>query len=229
MQLMMSALGAVIMVSICGLGAFFIIADERHGHGAEASEMVVTQPATTRDIGSRAVDPRPLTADEVFPDSEIRVVPGGSPYRVVKVEVGDDCGDATTGLLGALLRDYGCSQFVRSTMMAPDEGYLVTAGIVNLTDGGGANVVHEQVRSLVDTGRGTFAGMAVGSGTEPVELTTAQVSWHARGHFLVYCVVARLDKQIIRDDDRQAQRIVYDLVESHLRDGVIGRRAAAAG
>jgi len=226
MQLLMSALGAVIMVSICGLGAFFIIADERRGHGAEASEMVMTPQAVTRDIGSRAVDARPLTADEVFPHTAIRLAPGASPYRVEMTHAGDDCTAATTGALGALLLRHGCSQFVRATMIAPDEGYVVTAGIFNLTDEQGANAVHEQVKALVDTGHGTFAGMAVGPGTESVELTSAQVSWHVRGHFLVYCVIARPDGQIIRDDDRPAQRIVYDMVESYLRDGVIGRRTS---
>src|SRR4051794_11478469 len=35
MQLLMSALGTVIMLALCGLSGFFVVAAERRGHGAE--------------------------------------------------------------------------------------------------------------------------------------------------------------------------------------------------
>ena len=226
MQLLMSALGGVIMLSICGLGGFFIIADERRGHGAQAAELTsaVLRPAPSRDITSRKVDPRPLSTSEVFPGTAIHV-PGAGPYRIQSTHDDSDCDVATTGRLGELLDRYGCSQFVRATLSAPTEGYVVTTGIFNLADERGATAVHEEIKPLVDSGTGSFAGMAVGPGTEPVELPSAQVGWQVRGHYLVYCVIARPDGQIIRDDDPYAERILIDMIGSHLRDGVIGRRA----
>jgi hypothetical protein len=229
MQLMLSALGAVIMLSICGLSAFFIIADERRGHGAEAAEVTAAQPsAQTRDISSRTVDARALSTDEVFPASILEVSPGAAPYQVRMTHIDTDCHVATTGKLGVLLDAYGCSQFVRATMAAPTDGYTVTAGIFNLTDELAATTVRDRIKPMVDSGAGSFAGMAAGPGTAPVELPSAQVGWHVRGHFLVYAVIARPDGRIIADDDANARRILFDMIESHLRDGVIGRRATSA-
>ncbi len=225
MQLLMSALGGVIMLSICGLGGFFIIADERRGNGAQAAQIAAAAP--TRDISSRKVDPRPLSTSEVFPDTEIYIPGAAAPYRVQSTHDDSDCDVATTGQLGELLDGYGCSQFVRATLAAPTEGYVVTTGIFNLADERGATAVHEKIKALVDSGTGSFAGMAVGPGTEPVELPSAQVGWHVRGHYLVYCVIARPDGQIIRDDDPHAERILIDMIGAHLRDGVIGRRVAS--
>jgi hypothetical protein len=225
MQLLMSALGAMIMFAVCGLSAFVIIADERRGHGAEASEVTARPSASLHDISSRAVDAAPLAVEEVFPTSEISVVPGAAPYQVRMTHIDTDCHIATTGKLGALLDRHGCNQVVRATMVAPGEGYVVTAGIFNLTDEAATKTVLAQVKLLVDSGQGSFAGMAVGVGTEPVGLKSAQVGWHSRGHFIVYCVIARPDGQVIHDDDPTAQRIVVDLIESYLRQGVIGRRA----
>jgi hypothetical protein len=229
MQLLMSALGGVIMLSICGLGGFFIIADERRGNGAAAAEIsaAVLPPVPTRDITSRKADPRPLSTSEVFPGTEIHVPGAAAPYRVQSTHVDSDCHVATTGRLGELLDGYGCSQFVRATLSAPTDGYVVTTGIFNLADERGATAVHDRIKPLVDSGTGSFAGMAAGPGTEPVELPSAQVGWHVRGHYLVYCVIARPDGQIIRDDDPHAERILIDMIGSHLRDGVIGRRATA--
>jgi hypothetical protein len=226
MQMLMSGLGALIMTGICGLSGFFIIADERRGHGAEAAVVTAAAPAG-RDISTREVDPEPLTVDEVFAQRDLAIVPGASPYVVRMRHIDTDCNIATSGSLGDLLQKQGCTQVVRATMVAPIEGYPVTAGILNLADEAGAAAAAGQIKSIVDGDRGSFAGMVVGPGTEPVGKPTAQVSWHTRGHYLVYCVVARPDGEIVRDDDPYARRIVFDLIESYLRDGVIGRRGLA--
>jgi hypothetical protein len=36
--MLISGLGAMIVISICGLSGFFVVADERRGHGAEVAE-----------------------------------------------------------------------------------------------------------------------------------------------------------------------------------------------
>ena len=226
MQLLMTGLGAVILTGICGLIAFFIVADERHGGPARTRSSAVAAAVTFRDISSRAVDAAPLSVAEVFPQSEIRMIAGAAPYRVHMTHIDTDCHLATTGEMGRLLAASGCSQVVRATMTAPGSGYRVTAGIFNLTDESRAQKVVDGVKPLVDTGAGSFAAVAAQPGTEPSDPASAQVGWHARGHFLVYCVITRPDGQVIPDGDLSAERIVHDLIESYLREGVVGRRAS---
>jgi hypothetical protein len=222
----MSGLGALIMMGVCGLSGFFIIADERRGHGAEAAEVATIRPAVAvRDLGSRRADPLPLRVDEVFGQPEIAIVPGAEPYRVRMTHIDTDCHTATTGNLGDLLDRHGCSQVVRASMVAPIDDYLVTAGVFNLTDEAGATSVSAKIKPFVDGGRGSFGGLAVGLGGEPVAQPAAQVGWHTRGHYLVYCVIVRPDGEAVRAGDPYAQRIVFDLIESYLRDEVLARRA----
>lgn len=224
MQLLMSGLAAVIMTGICGLSAFFVIADERHARSATRAA-AATPPAVVRDITSRATDPQPLTSDEVFGQPEIAMVPGASPYRLLLRHIDGDCRVAATGDLDDLLQEHGCSQVVRATLIAPVAGYPVTAGVFNLADEDAARSVSRRLKALVEGGDGRVAGMAVDDATRPLESPVTQVSWHTRGHFLVYCVIARPDGRIIADDDPYAQRIVFDLVETHLRRDVLDRRA----
>ena len=49
----------------------------------------------------------------------------------------------------------------------------------------------------------------------------------SRGHFLVYCVIARVDGQPIGANDQAAQKILSDVIELHLRGAVLDKRAAA--
>jgi hypothetical protein len=228
MQLLMSGLGALIMLGVCGLSGFFIVADERHARSSTRAGVVTPAPVAVRDISSQTSDPQSLTTSEVFPQPRITMVPGASPYRVRLRNIDSDCTVATTGALGDLLLRHGCSQVVRATLMAPVEGYPVTAGIFNLRDGAAAASADLEVEALVGGGDGSFSGMPVDDATRPLESSSAQVSWITRGHYLIYCVIARPDGQIVRDDDPFAKRIVFDLVESYLREDILGRRAAAA-
>jgi hypothetical protein len=215
MQLLMSGLGAVIMLAICGLTGFFIIADERHGHDVPATG----PPAGTgRATVTQAMDPTPLTLEEVFPANEVRLVSDPAPYSIGMSHIDTDCATAAVGTLAAVLREHACSQVVRAGMTAPYGGYQVTAGIFNLADDVGAAQVGEQARQLVETGDGTFAAML--SGPQPL----VQVGWHERGHFLVYCVIARPDGEVVHDDDPYARQITAELVESYLGEQVVGRR-----
>lgn len=227
MQLLMSGLGALIMMGVCGLSAFFVVVDERHARSSPRA----TPPAAAvvRDVSSRARNARPLTTTEVFPQPRIAMVPGASPYRLRMRDGDDDCAAASTGRMAELLTRSGCSQVVRGTLIAPVQGYPVTAGVFNLPDSDAARSVARQVGDLVDAGEGSFTGMAVDDATRPVESSATQVSWHTRGHYLIYCVVARPDGRIVRDDDPFAQRIVFDLVESYLPGTVLGRTAAPVG
>jgi hypothetical protein len=226
LQALMSGLGALIVLGICGLSGFFIVADERRGDGDAVA--ATHSPEDIQRIRARATDPRPLTLTEVFPAGEVRTVAGSTPYRVGMVHIDSDCGIATTGQLGAVLDAYGCTQVVRADIAPPVGGYQVTAGLFNLVDAAGADRAGAEVRQMVESGGGTFAVMAAGGpGTDPLNQPPAQVAWHERGHYLVYCVIARPDGELIRDDDPYAERFTTDLVESYLGDQIIGRRALA--
>jgi hypothetical protein len=224
MQALMSGLGALIVLSICGLSGFFIIAEERRGDGDAVA--ATRSPEDIQRIRARATDPRPLTLNEVFPGGEIRPAPGASPYQVGTVHIDSDCQIATTGQVGAVLDAYGCSQVVRADITAPYGGYQVTAGLFNLVDAPGADRAGAEIRGLVESGGGTFAVMSAGGpGTDPLAQPLAQVSWHELGHFLVYCVIARPDGTVVHDGDQDAERITTDLVQSYLGDQIIGHRA----
>jgi hypothetical protein len=213
MQLLMSGLGAV-----CGLSGFFVVATERRGYGSEATGRTA---GTGRTIASQAIDETPLTLEEVFPTAEVRLVSGAAPYSIGLTNIDADCGIAAVGALGAVLQDHACSQVVRAGMTAPYGGYQVTAGIFNLQDETGAAQVGEEAGQLVEAGDGTFAAL---SSDHPGVQPLVQVGWHERGHYLVYCVIARPDGEVVRDDDPYARRITADLVESYLGEQVVGRR-----
>jgi hypothetical protein len=223
LQLLMSGLGALIMVGICGLSGFFIIADERRGLADDAA---APTPMTNRELASRALDPAPLSLNEVFPAKQIRLAPAPAPYTVSMTHIDTDCDVATIGALGAVLGGYGCSQVVRAGMTAPYAGYEVTAGIFNLADEAGATQVSDHVRTLVETGEGSFAAMAASAapGLEPKEQPLSQVGWQSSGHYLLYCVISRPDNGVVLDDDPNAQRISADLLEQYLDSEIIGAR-----
>ncbi|GAA0795476.1 hypothetical protein Sya03_34970 [Spirilliplanes yamanashiensis] len=225
MQLVMVGIAAAIMLGVCGLSAFIIVADERRGR--EISTAAVAPPKLTDrvDISSRTVDPAPLTVDEVFPRSSLVVA--DRTYRVEMTHSDKDCHIAASGAAATLLDSLGCSQVIRSTLRAPEDGYLLTTGVFNLADEPGATLAHDQIKAILDSGRGRLTGMTAGSGTEALGVAPAQFGWHTRGHFLVYCVLVRADAQPIVDGDPAARRILYDAVELHLREGVLGKRAGA--
>jgi hypothetical protein len=222
-QLVIGGLSAVVLLAVCGLGSYFMVADERQGLAARDS---AAEPTTlARDISGRIVDPVPLTEAEVFPGRQIVIDSKEPAYQVLKTQAATDCTTAATGEINGLLAELGCNQVIRGTLRSPTGGYLVTAGLFNLADAAGASWAHEKIKPIVDGGKGRFQGLAAGKGTEAVALASAQAGWHVRGHFLVYCVIAKTDGTAIGDNDPYAQQILYDMIELHLRGGVLERWA----
>ncbi|MFG1607366.1 hypothetical protein [Actinoplanes sp. NPDC049265] len=222
---MMTGLGALIMVSLVGLSAFLVIADERRGLGApDNGTMAAESPYA---ISSRHLDPEPLSLTEVFSGAEVRLRSGDAPYRVTLTHIDNVCETASTGAIGPLLRQAGCSQVIRASMTAPYGNYQVTAGVFNLTDAPAAARVGDRIRPLVELGSGSFAAMAAGAapGSDPMARPGSQVGWHDRGHYLVYCVISRPDTIPIAADDPYARQITADLLDTYLSGEVIGARA----
>jgi hypothetical protein len=224
-QVLLGTLGAIVLLTVCGLSSWMIVLDERKGTDARAAAV---PEATTvpRDITSRIADPKPLAAKEVFPTTEIVINPVEPPYRVLKSQAVRDCGIAAAGQIAKLLRDLGCNQVVRATLRSPTGDYLVTGGVFNLEDKAGSEFAREKIRPIVNDGKGRFAGMIAGKGTEPIATSSAHVGWDIRGHYLIYCVIARADGKKFADGDPYAKQILYDIVEMHLRDKVLEKRAS---
>jgi hypothetical protein len=219
-QALTKALATLIVVAVFGLTAFFIVADERRdGSSAGASAV---DPLT-----SRAGDPAPLTLQEVFPDTAEVRPPGGAPaYQVTMAHIDSQCGIATIGTLGSLLDRHGCSQVVRASLTAPYGDYQVTTGLFNLADANGASALDAELRHVVETGDGSFAGMAAGEpGSDPAAPAATQVGWHARGHYLLYCVITHTNGAVVPNDDPNAARITADLIDNYLDAGVLTRRS----
>ena len=224
-QFLTTGLAALIVLALTGLIGYFIVAEAQRGRPAEAS----TIPAPADELGSRAVDATPLTLEEVFPDPA-QVHPAGRPaYQITMTHIDSECRIATTGALGALLEDGGCTQVVRASMTAPYGDYQVTAGLFNLADAAGAAAVDDRLRRLVETGDGSFAAMATGEpGTDPATAPASQVGWHSRGHYLLYCVITRPDGRLVPNDDPNAARITTELVDGYLGTSVLGKRRSGA-
>jgi hypothetical protein len=222
-HLLTKSLAALIILGVTGMIGFLILADARRGRSAEAS---VNPEAAGARLGSRVIDPAPLTLPEVFPDTTTLGPPGSSaPYRLGLTNVDTLCRTATTGALGQVLEDHGCSQVVRASMTTPYGDYQVTAGLFNLADAAGAHEVDDQVRRLVETGDGSFASLG-GSllGGDPTTADGAQVGWHAAGHYLLYSVVSHPGGEVVAGDDQVAARITAELVDNYLTESVLGSR-----
>jgi hypothetical protein len=71
--------------------------------------------------------------------------------------------------------------------------------------------------------------MIAGEDTEPIMISQTHLGWDYRGHFLIYAVIARADGGAFSiADDRHADRIIWDMVEVHLRSGILELRATAS-
>jgi len=221
----LASVGVVVLLAVCGLSTYFVFQDEitgsKGGNGSNANAS--NAPAPPRDISSRQVDPDPLTEAEVFPADAVSGA-NGATYQLLKKEAVADCTKAATDDLAKLLVDNGCNQVVRGTLKSADGTYLITAGIFNLTDEASALKTHENINATVAAQKGRFTGLLAGAGTEVLVRAPMILGWHARGHYLAYCVIARADGQGFEQGDKAYTQIQADILTTHLRDGVIGAR-----
>ncbi|AVT39072.1 hypothetical protein [Plantactinospora sp. BB1] len=224
-QLIIGSLGVLLLLGICGLSSYFFMVDDPVGRDSRAADGAGAGVAP-RDISSRTADPAPLTVKEVFPNGkEVLVDPEQSAYELLKTQQAEECDLVADGQIAAVLQEAGCSQFVRGTVRSPTGLYVATAGIVNLADEAGATSAREKIKPIVDGRKGRFLGLAAGRGTEAVTAASAQAGWHVRGHFLIYCVVAKSDGKTIGDQDLFARQILSDMIEVYLRGKVLDQRA----
>jgi hypothetical protein len=212
----------VIVLALVATGGYFLI---NSGQSSTAPKQPNSGAAAgkTRDIASRDVDQAALTEQELFPGKQISV--NAANYQVLKTQA-SDCQSAATDDIAKLLGELDCTQVVRGTLKSPDGQFLVTAGIFNLKDEANANKAYESIKPALDAQKGRFTGLPAGDGTEAVVRAPTTLGWHPLGHFLAYAIVARTDGKPIAADDAASKEVISDIVEGHLRDGVIAARAA---
>ncbi|GAA1601061.1 hypothetical protein [Actinoplanes couchii] len=212
-QLVARGLAALIVLGIFVMVGVLFVADDRRPAPARA----LPSAEVDARIASRSVDPEPLGPDEVFPA-------GSADFATTARDVTTDCAVAATGALRTTLARYGCSQAVRAALTVGYADFRITAGILNLPDTTNASAVGAQIRALVETGDGGFAdltGTGTGAGTP--------VLWRTRGHYVVYCVITGPDGDLVPAGDPRIQRVTTDVLDRHLHDRVLLRRAGAEG
>jgi hypothetical protein len=222
---LLSAIAVVVVLGACGMGTWFILKDEQNGPDSAKSSSA--SGPKKRDISTREVDPEPLTEAEVFPNNNIVAVATEPPYVIMATKRSDDCKVAATEELATLLVNAGCNEVVRATMKSPNQEYLITAGVFNVSSEKVAAQAFEGIKPIVDGQKGRFAGMSVGAGTGTDALVRAptQLGWNYKGHFITYCVIARVDGNNFAQGDPYPNQITFDIVETYLDNGIIENRA----
>ncbi|MER7001770.1 hypothetical protein ABT297_01790 [Dactylosporangium sp. NPDC000555] len=222
---LLSVVAVLVVLGACVMGTWFILKDEKNG--PDSTKSSAASAPKKRDISSRDVDSKPLTEAEVFPSNNIQAAPDEQPYVILATKASNDCKVAATDELAKLLANGGCSEVVRATMKSPNGEYLVTAGVFNLSTEKVAGQTFEGIRPIVDAQKGRFAGMSVGVGTGTDALVRAptQLGWNYKGHFITYCVIARVDGKNFAQGDPYPSQITFDIVETYLDNGIIENRA----
>lgn len=212
-HLLVRGLAALIVLGIFVMLGVLVVADDKRAPAGRA----LTFAEIDARIASRAIDPAPLTVDEVFPA-------GSADFTTATREVTADCAVAATGVFRATLSRYGCTQAARATLTVSYADFRITAGVLNLPDAAAATAVGDQVRTLVETGDGGFAdldGTATGAGSP--------VLWRPRGHYLLYCVITGPAGEPVPAGDPRIQRVTTDVLDRHLHDRMLVLRAGVDG
>ena len=74
-----------------------------------------------------------------------------------------------------------------------------------------------------------FTGYITDTSTKILGRASTRLSWLPSAHFLAYCVIARANGKEFLATDPNPRIIVYDLIESYLRDQVLANWAIERG
>jgi hypothetical protein len=210
----LASVGVVVLLAVCGLSTYFVFQDEltgsKGGNGSNANAS--DAPAPPRDISSRQVDPEPLTEAEVFPADAVSGA-NGATYQLAQEGSVDRLHQGGHRRPRQAAHDNGCNQVVRGTLKSADGAYLITAGVFNLTDEAARS---RRTRTSTRRSPRRRAGSPVcspGAGTEVLVRAPMILGWHARGHYLAYCVIARADGQGFEQGDKAYTQIQADILD----------------
>ncbi|MEV4658226.1 hypothetical protein [Micromonospora sp. NPDC049301] len=229
-QVLIGGAAVLVLLALCGLGAAALLMDRDPQPQATPTyqpNAAASAPAERQDLDSRDTDQAPLTAKELFPGKELKVTDGQPGYQVLTTQSSGSCAVAATGEVADLLVRLGCNQVVRATLRAPRGDHLVTTGLFNLTDKVSAERARDRIRQLLDERQGRFRGLVGKDGdrTEVLATAPARVGWQVRGHYLAYALVVRTDGVAVKAGDTTIREILFDMIELHLSQGVLQRRA----
>ncbi|MGN9810861.1 hypothetical protein ACTMSW_16060 [Micromonospora sp. BQ11] len=227
-QVVVGGSAVLVLLALCGLGAAALVNERDSDPRPTPTEQPAAAGSTApdrQDLDSRDIDQAPLTAKEVFPGRQLVPGDGEAAYRVLKTNSSGSCAVAATGEVAELLVRLGCNQVVRATLRSPDGEHLVTTGLFNLTDRASAERARDRIRQILDDRQGRFRGMVADDETEAIGTAPTRVGWQVRGHYLAYALVARVDGETIRSGDTAVREVLFDMIELHLNQSVLERRA----
>ncbi|MCD0450801.1 hypothetical protein LO762_16610 [Actinocorallia sp. API 0066] len=157
-RLFFGAAAALVALAVVALALVVVLWPGDDGGGADDGAVQLGQPELTgfapgtysfspstdvfTEIASRAEDPEPLTAEEMFPKGSLTDETADAKIVRRAAVLDEDCADAVwgTGLTDALGKA-GCSQAVRGLYTDPKKGFAALVAVYNLKDSDAADAV----------------------------------------------------------------------------------------
>jgi hypothetical protein len=155
-------------------------------------------------IGSRKLDPTPLTVNQLYPP---RFMPtGGSQYTRVATSVDKDCTLAVFGTdLQTALQSGKCTQIVRATYLSGDSKMMGTIGVANLTSASaaaqaGKTTGPDELIAPLSTAKGPAKNLLNGTGV---------VYTVVKGHYLILVYVEFTNLKSPKTDAQKTQLVDF--------------------
>lgn len=169
-------------------------------------------PEPTLDLSARTSDPRPLTAAELFGATSVKGT-GGATYTKLKTEVSPSCTVATTGTATKLVAGSKCTQVVRATYVDNTRKYVATVGAANLPDAQSATLIGRKI--FLDRQKGFWTPLRVpgtaAAGFNNVSDRVITCSGLVGTHYIVWTIVAKVDKSKTTEKDKAAVQMALGL------------------
>jgi hypothetical protein len=185
--------GSAVVLAVLAVAGFFLFGRQHSTviHPGTSLALPTSNPTANspyfdtklgkwQHIGSRKLDPAPLTVNQLYPP---RFMPtGGSQYSRVAASVDKDCTLAVFGTdLQTALQSGKCTQIVRATYISGDDKMMGTIGVVNLTSANAAAQAGkvtgpDELIAPLSTSKGPTKNLLNGTGVVYAEV---------KGHYLI--------------------------------------------
>ncbi|WP_460336486.1 hypothetical protein [Actinoallomurus acanthiterrae] len=164
---------------------------------AKTSEKPKPKPKPTPiDIRDEKKDPQPLSVNEVFPNTKIKVA--GHTFVLMKTVPNNQCDLTANGAFSQELTRQHCRRVVRATFVSDDKKIAVTTGIAAMpTDAAAASAMKAQDMAHYEWFRGmkaTDAPKIDQGGGYPVSMQ--------RGRYIIYAYAMYADAHKPKPDDK---------------------------
>ena len=129
-------------------------------------------------------------------------------------------GDHLFGLPIFRVQDVFVPDRLTRVPLAPPE----VAGILNLRDATTATKALDDIKNTIDAAKGRFNGLSGGGATDIIARAPTQLGWDARGHYLVFCVIARADGAAVDPNSPGVTQLTRDMIQNYLEGVVLHAR-----